>query len=244
MHDAVGEFLVRTYTRPSLIHDPTRTEAIVLVESRPSFWLKYMIANAVRFNPDANLYVFGTPEVFGVIDESVSGTYVQVPLPRGFGTASDFSKLLLSQEFWKTFHETFVLVFQLDCVFVRPLRVEHFAYDFVGAVCGSLADPVFNGGLSLRRRTAMLEAIDMMDPDMRALPEDVAFSRTMRAHPGRFTLPTVEKACQFALESFGDLTKVVGAHGTDKRYCAYNVLKDLVEQKNNHANFGIGVCDV
>jgi Protein of unknown function (DUF5672) len=243
MHAAIGDFLVRTYSRPSLVHDPRRTEALVLVESRPSFWLKYVVANALAHNPDANLYVFGTPEVFDILDAALAGTYVRVALPRGFGSAADFSKLLLSREFWQTFYETFVMVFQLDCVFVRPLRVEHFAFDYIGAACGSLADPVFNGGLSLRRRTAMLDAIDLMDPEVLALPEDVAFSRTMRAHPGRFSLPTVEKACEFALESFGDIDRVIGAHGTDKRYCAYGVLRALVQPRTN-ATFGVDLCDV
>lgn len=229
MHECAGQYLIRTYTQPSLIHDPTRTEALVLVESRPSFWLKYVVANAVRHNPDANLYVFGTPDVFRVLDSAMKGTYTKLPLPGRFGSASDFSKLLLSPEFWNVFHEKFVIVFQLDAVFIRSLRSEFFAYDFIGAACGSLQKPVFNGGFSLRRRDAMITAISLMDPATRNLPEDVAFSKTMRARPDLFTLPTLEKACEFAFESIGNIHKVVGIHGVDKLYAPYCDIKAIID---------------
>lgn len=236
MHDAVGEFLVSSYTTPETVHDPSRKLALVLVENRPSFWLKYVVSNALKFNPDANLYLWGNTGVFEILDKEVRGTYVKQNLPMGFRTASDFSQLLLSPTFWKTFQESHVLIFQLDCVFVRPLRPEHFAWDYIGAVCGSVHDPVYNGGLSLRKRDAMLLAIELMDPDVLALAEDIAFSRTMRAYPTLFALPPLEQACEFALESFGDIRRVVGAHGTDKAYCPRGVLKSLVASAQQNQN--------
>lgn len=236
MHEYVGEFLVRTYAQPAVVHDPTRTEALVLVESRPSFWLKYVVANALRFNPDSNLYVFGTRDVFDILDAALKGTYVKIPLPPDFRSASSFSDLLLTRDFWHTFYEKFVLIFQLDTVFLRPLRSEFFAYDYIGAVCGSLSEPTFNGGLSLRNREAMLTAIDLMDEKARALPEDVAFSATMRAHPGLFSLPSLEKACEFAFESFGDVQKVIGAHGIDKSYAPSRDIKALIDASENRSS--------
>ena len=236
MHAIVGEFLVKNFNDTSAsvehVHDPSLTKALVLVEHRPSYWLKYVVANALEHNPGFNLYVFGSPAVFDILDEVIHGTYVKCTLPPGFRSAHDFSKLLLSRDFWTRFYEDQILVFQLDCAFVRPIRKDLFAYDFIGPVCGSFSENHFiiNGGLSLRNRRAMITALDFMDDATKRLPEDVAFTLTMRSNPTLFTLPTMHKCNAFAIETIGDPGTATGIHGTDKGYTPDGILKAMFEE--------------
>lgn len=219
MHYLIGEFLLKTVAFPITVHDhnPECTKAIVIVETRPCFWLPYVIANAVKFNPEFNLYVFGTQKVLQMLENTIQGNYVKIDMPARI-SVNQYSAMLLDTKFWSFFKEQHVLIFQTDCVFVRPIPVHMFEYDYIGAVCGSVENVVMNGGLSLRRRDAMIRAIELMDDQTKNLPEDIAFSITMNGAKPEFKLPTLSMCNAFALESLGDPGTAVGMHGTDKFY--------------------------
>ena len=233
MDPRVASYLdaVPRHMPPTVSGDST---ALVIVETRPLPHLPQVIASAVRTHPGWHLYVYAPPAVHDFLDRGgslVGGEYTKVTLEPKPMTTAHYSKLLLSRQFWEVVREEHILVFQADCVVVRPTPPEFMRYDYVGALCGLLLPSrfVMNGGLSLRRRSAMVRAILLMTDDEAREPEDIAFMLTMRRNAPAFTLPTMEECDRFAIESQGDPRTAVGVHGTDKRYAPPALLEELFD---------------
>lgn len=205
-------------------------KALVVVESRPSFFLPHVVASFVKHHPDWRLYVFGTPAVHALLGSRCNNyaNVRQVELATQRLTIEGYNRMLMSEEFWGLIREEHVLVFQADCVCVRGTPSRFLRYDYVGPVCGTLHPDQFvmNGGLSLRRRSAMLRAVRSLTPDARRKPEDVAFTETMRAS-GDFVLPGMEECNEFAIESIGNPDTAIGMHGTDKYYAPPTLVAQL-----------------
>lgn len=240
MHTFVGAHLLCTTTFPLNVEHTQADKALVIIETRPSFFFPHVVASAVTTHPGWHLYVFGTPEVHALLDSCCESEcngneccYTKVTLGDARMTCQQYSHLLMSSQFWECILEEHVMIFQTDSVLVRPTPPRYLEYDYVGAVCGT-QDPatfVMNGGLSLRRRSAMLRAvlhIRRTRPELLDEPEDVAFCAVMRAHPEEFSLPSVEACREFAIESLGDATKAVGMHGTDKFYAPTALIATLL----------------
>lgn len=232
----VGSFLLRQPLPFSISAEQKPGRALAIVESRPSFFLPHVVASAVRTHPGWRLYVFGTPAVHSLLASACKNyelaTRVELRDAEDM-RVKDYSRLLMSPSFWDAIREEHVLVFQADCVLVRPTPAPFLGYDYVGAVCG-LLDParfVMNGGLSLRRTEAMRRAVGLLRGEYAHLleePEDVAFCAVMRA-AGGFRLPTMEECDAFAIESRGDPDAVVGMHGTDKYYAPPALVERLLQ---------------
>lgn len=223
MADEVEKYLWRV-PLPFDVHPSEADKALVVVETRPLQSLARVIATAVRTHPGWHLYVFGTPEVHAMVQAACMDytKVTRVSLRSGMMTTHDYSRLLMSPGFWDIIKQEHVLIFQNDCVLFRTCPAKYFAYDYVGAVCGVM-DPdlfVMNGGLSLRRRSAMVQAVKLLHdhhPELLDQPEDVAFCGVMRQYPF-FTLPSMEQCNRFAIESVGNPYTVIGMHGIDKGY--------------------------
>lgn len=214
---------------PSVSGDST---ALVIVETRQLPHLPSVIASAVRMHPGWHLYVYAPPAVHDFVEHSgclAGGEYTKVTLEPVAMTTSSYSKLLLSREFWDVCREEHILVFQADTVVVRPVPQEIMRYDYVGAVCGVPLPSKFimNGGLSLRRRSAMVRAVLLMTDEEAREPEDVAFMLTMRRNSAAFTLPTMDVCDDSFIESRGNPHTAMGVHGTDKLYAPPALLEEM-----------------
>lgn len=230
MYDAqVAAWLLRRGPGPVRVERVACDRALVIVETRPVFWLPYVIASAVRAHPGWALYVFGSPAVHAMLTGAVHG-HTAVTLDCGRITSQQYSHLLFSAAFWDVIREEHVLLFQTDSVVVRPVPEAALRYDYIGALCGELHPDrfVMNGGLSLRRRSAMRRAIALLTDADRDSPEDVAFCRVMRA-AGDFALPSMAECDAFAIESQGDPRTAVGMHGTDKYYAPPALVRELLD---------------
>lgn len=236
MDAKVGEYLVRHATLPFRVDRAERDRALLIVETRPSFFLPHVVSTAVQTHPGWALYVIGTPAVHALLRSHCANYDTDVTRitldasPRM--TTAQYSHLLLSRRLWDLVKEEHVLVFQSDCVLVRPCLDRMLAYDFVGAVCGTM-DPetfIMNGGLSLRRRSAMARAIELvrLQPKFLDEPEDVALCRIMREHAADFSLPSLRECMAFAIESLGDPRTAVGIHGVDKYYAPPELVAELL----------------
>jgi Protein of unknown function (DUF5672) len=227
MNADVLDYLTKPRTWPLRCRCTELDKALAIVETRPLPHLPHVIASAVDANPGWRLYVFAPPAVHDFLAPYVTG-YARVTLDRDDMTTQDYSALLTTPDFWTVFREEHVLLFQADCVLVRavPPRCLDFAY--IGALCGHLTprDFVMNGGLSLRRTSAMLRAVGLMDEDLRRQPEDVAFCTVLRRHG--FNLPSMRDCDDFAIESQGNPRTAVGMHGTDKGYAPPALIADLL----------------
>ena len=213
---------------PSVSGDST---ALVIVETRCLPHLPSVIASAVRQHPGWHLYVYAPSAVHDFGERSgclAGGQYTKVTLEPAAMTTASYSKLLLSREFWDVCREEHILVFQADTVVFRPVPQELMRYDYVGAVCGEPLPSKFimNGGLSLRRRSAMVRAIMLMTDEEAREPEDVAFMLAMRRNPAAFTLPTMQVCDDFFIESRGNPRTAIGVHGTDKLYAPPALLEE------------------
>ena len=210
---------------------PPAGGAVLLVETRPSFWIGPVLRRAAALHPGWPVYVCGPPEVLRLASEAVGticGLALASPSPRM--SVADYSQLLMTDALWAAVREPWVLIVQLDVVLVRPVRAEHLDFDFVGAACGDVSSDatyVINGGLSLRRVASMREVCRRLTPGERALPEDVAFTRAMR-RLGGYALPTIAQCHAFSIESMGDPSRAVGIHGVDKYYAPRGLVAALL----------------
>jgi hypothetical protein len=235
MYERVGAFLLDNEDLDICLKpDASSNRAMAIVETRPDFWLPWVIANAARVMARGswNLYVFGTEEVFDIIDRKMKNIeYKRILVPTL--NISGYSQLLMSPYFWNMFadKEEHVMIFQKDCFFVRPppeALIGRWAY--LGAKCGFDHEALFtiNGGFSLRSKKDMLMAISHLSKDELTLPEDVAFTRVLRRYPAMFRMPTMKECSAAFIETEGDPATCVGMHGTDKFYAPTSLVDEIV----------------
>jgi len=223
MDRRVGDYLVKGAQKEDfgLLEFCQPKQSLFIADTRESYWLDLVIKNAVQEFPDWDLFVCAPRPVLDWLRPSfprMKEIVADLP-PRA--SPETFSAIMYSQEIWKVFDTEFVMIIQTDTVFApyAKSRLPDLSKDFYGAACGHLAeDFVVNGGLSLRRVSAFAKATAMLTDADRALPEDVGFCGLMRRHPDLFRMPTMLECMRFAIESFGDPSRVVGIHGTDKHY--------------------------
>ena len=194
------------------------SKAMVIVETRCGYWLPLVIRNALDRLPGWNLYVVGTKKVINFVKEVVGGTFIPVVLDVEINIAM-YNYLLKDATFWKKFREEHILIFQMDCLLLREPSDDMFEWDYVGPLCGTLSESEFimNGGLSLRKKGAMIKACETFTDDERKVQEDIAFTKCMRRQK-EFKLPTMNTCFKFGIETLGDIDTAVGVHGTDKYY--------------------------
>lgn len=160
-----------------------------------------------------------------------SGKLILVPLnvqPKDRLTISDF---YANRTLWDNLAPaTHVLCFQFDsilCAQSKKKVEDFFEYDFIGA---PMADKIrahsrflMSGGLSLRKRKAMLRVIEKFGPfsgknttDLHR--EDAWFVDTLRQHGGY--LPDLQTAAKFATETYA-IPEPLGVHRA-AHFLAYN----------------------
>lgn len=256
----VGEFLARTYRAAGTpaTYDASRDRAAVIVETRPTPWLVLAIRNALAILAEDgctvsdgrvrgwNLVIVGDGETLDYVRGRVDGEYLEVPLDAKLPSNAAFSALLLEPRFWHALEHDHVLIFQTDCVLLRPPLEKDLDWAMIGAVCGGFEDVLeysCNGGLSLRRCDAMVACLETMTLDERDAPEDVAFSaRLIRidAAERRSRLADKDDAFKFAIEEWGDHGTCVGVHGTDKGFLGNQqlraILRTAARDRRNRAN--------
>lgn len=127
-------------------------------------------------------------------------------------TITDYNNLLVSHEFYNYIPTEVFLVFQTDTVICEEYKglINNFIqYDYVGAPWIDYNNNcIGNGGLSLRRKSKMLEIIDTCPYN--GSNEDVYFVNCDKV---KLNIPSIEKANTFSIETiFND--KSFGVHKT------------------------------
>lgn len=118
-------------------------------------------------------------------------------------TINDYNCLLSSREFYERIPTETMLIFQTDTMIVNPDRLREFLdYDYVGAPWSDGA--VGNGGLSLRKKSKMLERIARNPRYPYWLNEDIYFSQDpFLKKPDAETASIFSTETVFNEESFG-----------------------------------------
>jgi len=153
-------------------------------------------------------------------------------------TLNDYNEILYSHDFYDNIDTEMFLIFQTDTMLFKEnihKLDSYLQYDFVGAALldNDGAMYVGNGGLSLRRKSKMLEVLNHCQ-NGRGINEDGFFSNFKNHCPKiEINKPTVEKAKEFSVENvyYDNPIGVHAAwkHNPDKDFNKNSDYKTLVE---------------
>jgi len=190
-------------------------QAAVIVEPRNfELALPLVILNAISVLPENwQLYLFhGTKnrvlceELARFTENSFGRRVILVPLASPNLTIPEYNQLLCSTWFWEQIETwSHVLVFQTDSYLLENSshKIDEFLdFDYVGAPWKHLRNlRGGNGGLSLRRKSAMIDAAQHFSGRASRQPEDVRICRFLAKFPEMYHLPAPEVAQTFSVES-------------------------------------------
>jgi RNA recognition motif-containing protein len=154
-----------------------------------------------------------------IIDEDLS-EYCEkikmVHLPYDNMSPKEYSNLLTSKTvvYDNIDTETF-LIFQTDTIIIKKnkeLINEFLQYDYVGApllAYGNIPASVGNGGLSLRKKSKMLEIMENEDIERRNEQEDYFFSTPLKVFLYK---PSIIEAARFSIENYFLCNNPFGCH--------------------------------
>jgi hypothetical protein len=206
--------------------------AIILIATKPSFWLPLVIKNALNKINNCNFYFFGSDETIFFIKNNLKLdiNYIKIP---NFKNIKDYNKILLNIDFWNNFKEDYILVIQPDCIILRNLNENDYNFDYIGAICGSFdqTNYIINGGLSMRNKKIMIEICKHLNIQEKSgnIPEDIIFTEKIRNNKD-YKLPSFKDCMNFSIESFGNIDNVLGIHGTDKYYMDQNIKLNFIKK--------------
>lgn len=228
MERQIGEFLLRYKDTPCQhAYLPERERCAVIVETRDAFFLPLVIKNAMHMLPDWNLQLFAPAALLNTVHRLLPEcAFKATEIDCSHMHVQQYSQLLTSRQFWNAIDCEHILIFQLDTVLLRPLPTWISDYSMVGAPCGFMSEDkyILNGGLSYRKKSAMLLCIEDCVPTKEA--EDIFFTR--RCRELKLPLPRIELATEFASESLAN-PKCCGIHGTNKYWLSSEDIKTLIK---------------
>ena len=154
--------------------NPAFTKAIAIIHPGPSDLAFHTAQNfACKLGPGWNVYVY-CDDVDGSLArrfQHAGHNVVIRPGPSGTTVEQALNTMLMSKEFWAAFHESDILVSRVDAIVARP-GVDQFVhqhYAFIGAPgsegAASPRGNAMSGGLSLRKREAMLHCLHDVTPE-------------------------------------------------------------------------------
>jgi Protein of unknown function (DUF5672) len=243
----------------SLPRDPNPPATVlltgVMIEPRDHVNLLPVIENVKQVLPGITLYIFhGTQN-----QETLKRRYEHDPRIVLYNmnvanlTIHQYNHIMTHPDFWRALTGEHVLVFQTDSVLFSQSQVnlyDFLQYDYVGApwTWGNISQyyainiltfqplrytPVGNGGLSLRRRTTMIEATSKYPHLSQPFDtEDVYFSFTLHAMGAN--MPTAEVAARLFFETIESDELPLGAH---KVLPKKNEMKITAEERGILANY-------
>jgi hypothetical protein len=176
----------------------------VLIEFRPMPHLEFLLRNTIiKFPNWSHTVVCGNLnyEFMQTMCKNISKDNINIiHLNIDNLTPSDYSKLLMTSDFWNNFKGEKILLYQEDSMLFHNRIEEFMYYDYVGASWSLGQDDnargVGNGGFSLRTKAKMLECLEKVNPytDLKLgkstidymkntnsyiIPEDVYFSKSL-----------------------------------------------------------------
>jgi hypothetical protein len=166
---------LRKHTLPTLQefweqHSPplTATKTICIIERREHPNFEYILKNVCYYCRDWSITIICSNENYSYVKRFVQDKPATIlPLFEGFGTPEqgklEYNELLQTENFWTGIDAEFILTVEMDCYLLRPLPQEMFAYDYVASPWAWKKDSQ-GGGLSLRRRDAMLQICKSEQP--------------------------------------------------------------------------------
>lgn len=201
------------YRRQNLVAAVRTNKVAVLIEPRIHWALDFVVANAVQhLGPEWMVHVFHGQSngeyARSALSHIANVKFTEMPLVSM--TIPAYNKMLTSLDFWKSVNAEHVLTIQTDSVLLGYNIDEFLQYDFMGApwhvhnerwgqMRGILPIGVGNGGVSLRRASAMRAAIKKWGHTTNSTEqEDIFFSRILQKEGYR--VASREVAYEFCIE--------------------------------------------
>lgn len=194
-----------------------REKCAVIIEPRAHPHLSAVIRNVMHFLDDSwGLCIVHGTQNRRFVEQMIEGWGEVLLLDCGEADMPGhiYSDYKASLQFWRQVPSETVLMFETDSVLRRHGIDEFLEYAYVGAPwvwalngtgAGGAAEgpaegPVGNGGLSLRKRSAMLRILERHGYDrLPGTSEDQFFSRWL--YRGGYRLPSLETAGAFSTET-------------------------------------------
>lgn len=208
----------------------------IIVEPRKHPALEFVLTNFLEnLNDDWNIIIYNGRNNIEYVNNILNNPLKEylyrirtVTLDVENLTLQDYNNLMTDKDFVNSIPTEIFLIFQTDtiiCKEQKDLIYDFLEYDYVGApwnenktaddyVGPPVANGVGNGGLSLRRKTKMLEIIDKcpyVNRQDNRLPEDVYFA--IGCNNIIINKPSIEKAKLFSMEMLKS-EKSFGVHKT------------------------------
>lgn len=214
--------------------------AAVIIEPRRHEFLGPVVANFLKhLGPGWVLRLFTSQVNLQANCEAIAPLIVPHAfhthlLPFDNLTIELYNTLLMSRGFWLGIPEEEILIFQTDCILFRPIPQIFHLYAYAGANYYSPAEVApryggIQGGLSLRRRSAMLKCLLVAREDIQKYrashglaplnrwQEDVYFTHACEIL--KLNVPTPEQRRQLFIECSSDYTPgTCGHHGWHHGY--------------------------
>lgn len=180
----------------------------VIVEPRQHKSMEFVLRNFLtNLEANWNVLIFHGNQNKEWLDTMINGPLAEFKSRISFSNLGvdnldypeGYNALLTSKEFYEKIPTEIFLVFQTDsmiCPQHKGLLYKFLKYDYVGAPWGS---DVGNGGLSLRRKSKMLQVIEKCPPRPPGENEDLYFARNCPQAP--LNKPSVEEAKEFSIEN-------------------------------------------
>jgi hypothetical protein len=203
-----------------------------MVSGSPYWQLPIVMRNFSYFlGPEWNFYIFCTTQNQNMVNAQFADWRIHKLCADIRLDSASYNKMFFEQEFWDILQEETLLFAQEDCIACQPLDTSFLKYDFIGAPCGDMT--TFNGGLSLRKKSSILECLERYAPWKGMENEDVFFCKALRQMvkegDRNILLPEGDEAIRFSVESFYH-TLPFGMHGTNKFYISEECQRKIVEQ--------------
>lgn len=173
-------------------------------------------------------------------------------------TIDGYNKMFLSPHFWLSIPAENVLVFQKDCFMYKMFSSEFMDYDFVGARSVLYIENdgtqrlIYNGGLSLRKKSAMMDCLekmsfqhiyDIIEPIINDIKtpvnlykknEDIFFSFACKILNKK--IPDMHLMPAFSVESEFNM-ETSFHHGWNKNYHSREQILDILSSNNVYKDF-------
>jgi hypothetical protein len=173
-------------------------------------------------------------------------------------TIDGYNKMFLSPHFWLSIPAENVLVFQKDCFMYKMFSSEFIDYDFVGARSVLYIENdgtqrlIYNGGLSLRKKSAMMDCLekmsfqhiyDIIEPIINDIKtpvnlykknEDIFFSFACKILNKK--IPDMHLMPAFSVESEFNM-ETSFHHGWNKNYHSREQILDILSSNNVYKDF-------
>lgn len=218
--------------------ESNKPNTAVIIEPRNTEMLELVIKNFMYYLHESwsLMIIYGSDneELVNRIVESIGDVHL-VKLNVNNLNMNEYNQLCVSEELYNSIPTENILMFQIDTILRKDIPENLLQYSYIGAPWrldlpwSGTTDGIGNGGLSLRRRSAMLNILKYFNHPLRGrINEDVYFS--MGCKQLKLNRPTYEIAKSFSVETvfYDDPIGLHKPHFTEEECKDMFRLPDLV----------------